>query len=85
MAFQDIYNDHKQHLNLSEQAWMILEQDRAAFGEESLTGFLNYILLHYCKEADASLFRTRLQRTSALSARIIAAEIGLTGKAVPSS
>lgn len=62
MAFQDIYNDHKQHLNLSEQAWMILEQDRAAFGEESLTGFLNYILLHYCKEADASLFRTRLRK-----------------------
>lgn len=62
MAFPQINTDQKQHLNLSEEAWLILEQDRAAFGGDNLTGFLNHILLNYCEQAEASLFRTRQKK-----------------------
>lgn len=62
MAFSYINEDQKQHLNLSEEAWLILEQDRAAFGGETLAGFLNHILLNYCETAKASLFRTRQEK-----------------------
>ena len=62
MAFSYINEDQKQHLNLSEEAWLILEQDRAAFGGETLAGFLNHILLNYCETAEASLFLTRKER-----------------------
>ena len=62
MAFSPINCDQKQHLNLSEEAWLILEQDRAAFGWETPTGFLNHILLRYCRTAEASLFLTRQRK-----------------------
>lgn len=62
MAFPMINEDQKQHLNLSQQAWTILAQDRAAFGGDNLTGFLNHILLCYIPEAEASISRLHRQR-----------------------
>lgn len=55
--------DHKQHLNLSEAAWLVVQQDQEDFFEKeedgtstgSLSGFLNIILENFYETAEASI------------------------------
>ena len=63
--------DHKQHLNLSEAAWLVVEQDKEDFFEKeedgtstgSLSGFLNIILRNFYEMAEASIaIRSRSKR-----------------------
>lgn len=56
---------HKQHLNLSCTAYEVIQNDLHAFGQGSLSGFLNTVFLNYYEEADATidhaLFRRRME------------------------
>ena len=57
--FSKFEKDKKQHLNLSESAWLVIDQDITDFyldkKQESLSGFLNRILSNFYQEADASI------------------------------
>ena len=57
--FDEFEKDKKQHINLSETAWYIIEQDIKNFyldeASESKSGFLNTVLTNYYEEADASI------------------------------
>lgn len=52
-------NELKQHLNLSENAWMVINEDIKNFYEseekESFSGFLNRIFKNFYQQADASI------------------------------
>ena len=60
---RDLYyleeRDKKQHLNLSDSAWLVVEQDIKNFylneKDESMSGFLNIILKNFYETADASI------------------------------
>jgi len=58
MAFCAINDDQKQSINLSDEARNIIEQDKAAFGSKSISGFFNRVILNYYEDADATLSRT---------------------------
>lgn len=58
MAFPAINSDQKQSINLSEEAWIVVKQDMAAFGCRSNSGFFNRVILNFYEEADATLSRT---------------------------
>ena len=58
MAFAEINGDQKQSINLSEEAWIVIEQDMAAFGSKSKSGFFNRVILNFYEDADATLSRT---------------------------
>lgn len=57
--FDEFECDKKQHLNLSETAWLTIAQDIQHFYSdekaESKSGFLNIILKNFYEEADASI------------------------------
>lgn len=57
--FDEFERDKKQHINLSESAWYIVEQDIKNFyldeKSQSLSGFLNKILSNFYEYADASV------------------------------
>jgi hypothetical protein len=57
--FDEFEKDKKQHINLSDSAWMIIEQDIKNFylseSEESKSGFLNIILSNFYESAEASI------------------------------
>lgn len=55
--------NNKQRLNLSVQAYEVIQSDMFAFGEEKLSRFINCIFQYYYPEADASISRAlnRLQ------------------------
>ena len=62
MAFTAINSDQKQNLNLSEEAWLVVHQDMAAFGSRTYAGFFNRVILNYYINADATLSRTRQRK-----------------------
>ena len=68
MAFKtedDISVGCKHHLNLSCLAYEVIHNDMFAFGEESLSGFINTIFDHYHPDADASIARRlRIEKDS---------------------
>ena len=57
--FDEFEKDKKQHINLSEEAWCVIEQDIKNFyldeKLESKSGFFNVILTNFYEEADASI------------------------------
>lgn len=57
--------EQKQHVNLSEEAYEILEQARHDFGE-NLTGFLNHVFDQYYPYADASIGQALRKREQEL-------------------
>ena len=68
--FDEFENDKKQHINLSETAWYIIEQDIKNFyldeTSESKSGFLNTVLANYYEEADASVNIRYMNKTEEL-------------------
>lgn len=50
--------NNKQHLNLSTQAYEVIQNDMFAFKEEKLSGFINRIFELYSPVAEASVSRT---------------------------
>ncbi len=69
--FNDYDKDKKQHLNLSESAWCVIEEDIKNFypGEKEgpLSGFLNCVFANFYEEADASVETRCLAKTSELN------------------
>lgn len=57
--FDDSEKDKKQHINLSESAWLVIEQDIKNFyldeTSESKSGFLNTVFSNFYADADASI------------------------------
>ena len=57
--FDSYEKDKKQHINLSESAWCVVEQDIKNFyldeAAESKSGFFNTVLANYYELADASI------------------------------
>lgn len=57
--FDDFATEWKQHLNLSESAWLIINEDIKNFysseREESFAGFLNRVFKNFYQVADASV------------------------------
>ena len=57
--FYEFENDKKQHINLSESAWCVVEQDIKNFyldeEAESKSGFFNKIITNFHDDADASI------------------------------
>ena len=53
--------NNKQHLNLSPQAYEVVQNDKFAFQEERQSGFINRIFEYYSPVAEASVSR-RLNR-----------------------
>ncbi len=69
--FLDYEKDKKQHLNLSESAWCVIEQDIKNFyldeSLESKSGFLNIILTNFYEEANASINIRYISKTEELT------------------
>ncbi len=57
--FDEIATEWKQHINLSESAWIVIEEDIHNFyntkEEESFSGFLNRVFINYYHLSDASI------------------------------
>lgn len=65
MAFGAINDNQKQSVNLSDEARNVIEQDKAAFGSKSISGFFNRVILNYYEDADATLTQTRKRKYEA--------------------
>ena len=69
--FNDYDKDKKQHLNLSESAWCVIEEDIKNFysgdKEGPLSGFLNRVFANFYEEADASVETRCLAKASELN------------------
>ncbi len=67
---EDYATELKQHLNLSESAWLVIEEDMKNFsdGKEtpSFSGFLNRVFANFYQRADASVELRRLERAEAM-------------------
>lgn len=59
--------NNKQHLNLSAQAYEVIQNDMFTFGEEKLSGFINRIFEQYAPVAEASVSRTLNRRRDELT------------------
>jgi hypothetical protein len=60
MGFEILSIDQKQHLNLSDYAWLVIEEDMFNFNQEnskdtSLSGFINQIITNYADYAQCSI------------------------------
>ena len=59
MSFNFGLGEPKVHINLSEAAWLVIEEDRLNFSDSnekySFSGFLNRIFTNYYQKADASI------------------------------
>ena len=66
----DYANELKQHLNLSESAWLVISEDIKDFyiseEKESFSGFLNKIFRNYYQQADASIHLRYLEKIDEL-------------------
>ena len=62
-------SESKQHINLSECAWLIIEEDNKSFQSNtkfSFSGFMNTIFKNYHNEADASISERYIQKSQEL-------------------
>lgn len=66
----DYANELKQHLNLSENAWIVIDEDIKNFFDgkekESFSGFLNRIFSNFYQIADASIYQRRIEKAEEL-------------------
>lgn len=58
MAFLDSIDSNKQHINLSQSAFDIIQNDMFSFGEDKLSTFVNRVFENYHPQAEASIGRT---------------------------
>lgn len=66
----DKVSELKQHINLSEFAWNIIDEDIRNFsvdGEISFSGFLNTVFLNFYSEADASISKRYVEKSDELN------------------
>lgn len=59
--------NHKQHLNLSTQAYEVIQNDVFTFGEARLSSFINRVFEQYAPVAEASVSRALNRRGDELS------------------
>ena len=60
----------KQHLNLSESAWLVIDEDVKLFsngGKHNLAGFLNRVFSNFYQEAEATISQRFLNRNEELT------------------
>ena len=65
----DFETELKQHLNLSESAWLVIEEDIKCFsngGKYNLAGFLNRIFYNYYHDAEATISQRILNKNEEL-------------------
>ena len=65
--------DHeKQHINLSEEAWLVIEDDIRNFytyeDKESFSGFMNTVFINFCEDAEATFSSRREEYREKLDA-----------------
>ena len=76
---------YKQHLNLSDSAWLVVEDDINVFGngaKYNLAGFLNRVVLFFLHDADASIGERVESRREELRAVFSSEEFGKADPAV---
>ncbi len=76
---------YKQHLNLSDSAWLVVEDDINVFGNgarHNLSGFLNQVILFFHHDADASIGERVENRREELRAVFSSKEFKKTDPAV---
>ena len=68
----------KQHINLSEAAWLIIYEDIGEFdsGKTSFAGFLNRIFLNFYQKAKASISFRLLEKKNELSRVLASPKLG---------
>ena len=71
MFNRDIDNE-KQHINLSDDAWFIIDDDIRNFytyeDKESFSGFMNTIFINFCEDAEATFSSRREEYRETLNA-----------------
>ncbi len=66
----DNANELKQHVNLSENAWLVIREDIKTFydseSKESFSGFLNRVFKNFYQRADASIYLRYMEKADEL-------------------
>ena len=71
MGFYIPENEWKQHLNLSDSAWLVIEEDVRNFSngvKYNLSGFLNRVFVNFYQEAEATVSQRFLNKNEELVA-----------------